>query len=108
VASVSEATVGFDPRTGSPPAWATPRTDTADPFHYEPVSIANGVAYILNADGSLMALDERDGTPLLVRNIDSDDGGQDAFVGIASSGVAIARHTVYVAAGHHVVAYRAS
>jgi len=75
-------------------------------LHYEPVSIANGVAYILNGDGTFMALDERDGTPLLVRNIDSDDGGQDAFVGSASSGIAIARHMVYVAAGHHLIGYR--
>jgi len=105
VASVSESTVSFDPRTGDP-AWTSPRTDTF--IHYEPVSIANGVAYILNGDGSLMALDERDGTPLAVRNVGSDDGGSDAFVGSASSGIAIARHTVFVAAGHHVVAYRAS
>jgi hypothetical protein len=62
---------------------------------------------MLNADGTFMALDESNGAPLLMRNV-ADDDGQDAFVGGASSGIAIARHTVYVAAGHHLVAYRPS
>jgi hypothetical protein len=103
IASVSESTVAFDPRAGTP-AWTAPRTDSF--IHYEPVSIADGVAYILCGDGTLMALDEVSGVPLSTRNVDSDTGGSDAFVVTSSSGVAIARHTVYVAAGHHVIAYR--
>ena len=35
----------------------------------------------------------------------SPDGAPDAAVSGSSSGVAIARHKVFVAAGHHVIAY---
>jgi len=103
VAAVAEATIRFDPASGAAPTWATPRTDPV--AHYEPVSIANGVVYLLGSDDSFAALDESDGVPLFVRNV-AEDGAGDG--GAGSSGIAIARHTVYVAAGNHLIAYRAS
>jgi hypothetical protein len=43
--------------------------------------------------------------PLLHRPLPL-DGATDAIGALASGGVSIARHTVYVAAGSHVIAYR--
>jgi outer membrane protein assembly factor BamB len=103
IAALPFTTEEFDPATAGPPVWADPRTDPV--AHYEPVSVADGVVYEVGTDGTFTALDEGSGIPLLVRSVFR-DGGLDGPPG--SSGIAIARHTVYVAAGNHLIAYRPS
>lgn len=81
--------------------WYSP---VGDGFHYEGVSVANGVAYSIDQYGNLDVTDEATGLPLARRPM-TFDGGVDAAT-IGSAGVAIARGTVFAAAGNHVVAYR--
>jgi outer membrane protein assembly factor BamB len=83
--------------------WADP---VADGVHYGSVSTADGVAYTLDSLGCLDAFDASTGAPLLRRPVSADSGQLAA--GLTSSGVAIARHTVYVEAGNAVVAYRSA
>jgi hypothetical protein len=84
--------------------WLAP---VADAFHYESVSVADGVVYTMDGLGFLDAFDEATGLELLRRPMVL-DGGADALPpgGNNSSGVAIARNTVYVESGSHVIAYR--
>ncbi|MCA1825108.1 MAG: PQQ-binding-like beta-propeller repeat protein [Mycobacteriales bacterium] len=86
------------------PLWSTP---IGDGIHYESVSTANGVVYTVDNWGFLDAYDASDGTLLLHRPLafDASDSGADV-VGYSSAGVAIAHHTVFVAAGSHLFAYR--
>jgi polyvinyl alcohol dehydrogenase (cytochrome) len=93
--------VSFRPRDGRL-RWASPIGDVA---HYQPPAIANGVAYSLDSNGFLDAWDARSGVPLLRKPLPV-DGGLYAVGAFASGGVAIANHTVYVAAGSHLIAYR--
>ena len=58
------------------------------------------------SDGSLAAFDASTGLPVLRRPIAADTGAPVA--GISATGVAIARHTVYVEAGNYLVAYRST
>lgn len=81
--------------------WASP---VADGLHYQPVSVANGVAYVVDLLGNLNGYDADTGVPLLRRDIGTDTG-EDAG-GVSSSGVAIARNAVYAATGGTVVMYR--
>jgi outer membrane protein assembly factor BamB len=83
--------------------WADP---IADGVHYGSVSTADGVVYTLDSLGCLDAFDASSGAPLLHRPVSGDSG--ELAAGLTSSGVAIARHTVYVEAGNSVVAYRAA
>jgi len=83
--------------------WAGP---VGDGVHYGSVSTADGVVYTLDSLGCLDAFDASTGVPLLHRPVSVDSGQLAA--GLTSSGVAIARHTVYVEAGNAVVAYRAA
>jgi polyvinyl alcohol dehydrogenase (cytochrome) len=104
VASVATMTTdGFDPLTANV-AWRVPRTDGV--VHYQPVSIAAGVAYVLTNEGTLVGIDEATGLPVLTRQL-AQDGAPESEMVFSSNGVAIANHTVYVAAGHHLLAYRA-
>ena len=108
-ASVSTSmTAHFDPfgPLPGPGFWESPRSDGF--IHYQPVSIADGVVYTLDSNGTMTVVDEGTGHPLLEPRQLGLDAGQDAFTGISSSGIAIARHTVFVAAGHHLIAYRAA
>jgi outer membrane protein assembly factor BamB len=82
--------------------WASP---IGDVVHYQPPAIADGVAYSLDSGGFLGAWDAATGVPLMHRPLAA-DGAADAVGTFASSGVAVANHTVYVAAGSHVIAYR--
>ena len=84
--------------------WYSP---VADAFHYEPVSTADGVVYTMDGTGFFDAFDARNGLPLLRRSL-VNDAGTDALPpdGYNSSGAAIARGTVYLEAGSHVLAYR--
>lgn len=81
--------------------WVGP---VADGVHYGSVSTADGVVYTLDSLGCLDAFDASTGTPLLHRPVSGDS--RQLAAGLTSSGVAIARHTVYVEAGNSVVAYR--
>lgn len=80
------------------------RAPVGDPVHYQPVTIADGVVYTVDFYGNLRAWNEDNGLPVLVRPM-LVDGGLDAM-SYGSSGVTIARHMVFAAAGSHVVAYR--
>jgi outer membrane protein assembly factor BamB len=79
----------------------------ADVVHYESVSVADGVVYSPDGFGFLDAFRADNGLPLLRRSMVL-DAGTDALPpsGYSSAGVAVARHTVYVEAGSHVIAYR--
>ncbi len=87
------------------------RAPIGDGIHYQGMSTAAGVAYTLDGNGFLDAFDAATGEPLLQRAMSSDAGAPVAQ--LTSSGVAIAAHTVFVAAtgtGNegYVIAYRAS
>ncbi|MDP3714044.1 MAG: PQQ-binding-like beta-propeller repeat protein [Mycobacteriales bacterium] len=81
--------------------WASP---VADGVHYQSTTVANGVAYTVDGNGFVDAFDASTGLPLLRRPVLA-DSGQPA-VAVTSSGVAVARNTVYVAAGNALVAYQ--
>jgi polyvinyl alcohol dehydrogenase (cytochrome) len=93
--------------------WVSP---VGDGVHYQAVSIANGVAYTFDSLGFFDAWDTADGTPLVHRPMAADV--QFPTAALTSGGVAIAYHTVFVAASTEastagapqngcVVAYRA-
>lgn len=85
--------------------WYTPVLDV---YHYGAVTEASGVLYSVDGMvGTLMAFRASDGAPLLRRAL-LPDTGVDVLgpAGYTSSSVAVARRTVYVEAGSHVVAYR--
>ena len=74
------------------------------PTQFQPVSVANGVAYSMNNFGDLTAVDTALGAIVMRRNIALDTG---AYAGdLSSQGVSIARNTIYAASGQFVVAYR--
>jgi hypothetical protein len=68
------------------------------------VSSANGVVYTVDSLGFFDAFDAGTGLPLVRRPMVLDT--EYPSLGLASSGVAVARHTVYAALGDAVVAYR--
>ena len=91
------------------PRWAMP---VADGAHWgNPVSVANGVVYTMDLRGFLDAYDAQTGAPLLHTPLSAATEG---YPTASWGGVAIARNTVYAAAGitglpnGHVVAYRPS
>ena len=73
--------------------WAAPLTGS---YHYNGISIANGVVYDLNDTGFLEAFDAKNGTPLMGRSLAADDGALGRADGENSSGLSIARDTVFV------------
>jgi outer membrane protein assembly factor BamB len=86
------------------------RQPIGDGLHYQGTSVAAGVAYTLNGNGFLDAFDAASGSQLLHRPLAQDTGAPVAQ--LTSAGVAIAGHTVFVAAtgtGNegYVIAYRA-
>src|SRR5581483_2807346 len=81
--------------------WVSP---IGDAVHYQSTSTANGIAYTLDNLGFLDAFDTSTGLPLLRRSLSLDTGSVVDDVG--SSGVAIARHTVYAADAGVIVAYQ--
>lgn len=83
----------LDRDTGTP-AWAVPATGGT---HFEGVSVANGVVYTLNDAGALEAIDAATGVPLTAVPFmrETQEPMQDLG---NSSGIAIARDTVYVSA----------
>ncbi|MDQ3933469.1 MAG: PQQ-binding-like beta-propeller repeat protein [Actinomycetota bacterium] len=88
--------------------WVAP---TADAVHWgNPVSVANGVVYTMDASGSLNAFDARSGTLLAKRPVAL--GGTKSPASLSWGGVSIARNTVYAATGlgslpqGYIVAFR--
>jgi hypothetical protein len=74
--------------------------------HYNPSTHANGVVYTVDGAGFLNAYDAGTGLTLLKHDLGSETG-DNMFSGSSSSGVAIARGTVYVATtAGYVLAYR--
>ena len=72
--------------------WATPMTGT---FRYNGVAVANGIVYSLNdALGALQAFDASSGAQLLSHSFSEDTGTQMNDMG-NSSGVSVARNTVF-------------
>ncbi|GAC1413735.1 MAG: hypothetical protein NVSMB57_09270 [Actinomycetota bacterium] len=92
--------VSLDGSTGGY-KWISP---LADGIHFESVSIANGLVYAPDFYGNLNVFDEATGVPLLKRNMALDTGAQGS--GTSSSGISIARHTVYAPAAGYLVAYK--
>ena len=97
----------LDPATGEL-RWAVPIGDGA---HFQGVSLANGVYYTLDNAGILHALDATTGDVLVRRPMSIDTKAPTAA--FSSSGISIARNTVYVAASSGagaqsgwVIAYR--
>ncbi|MFY9587425.1 MAG: PQQ-binding-like beta-propeller repeat protein, partial [Actinomycetota bacterium] len=95
--------VGLD-RTGgqAPYQWVTPMLDIV---HYQSVSVANGVVYVMDNLGNLLAADAATGVPLVKRPLSLDVGASASDAG-GSAGVSIARNTVYAASSEFVVAYK--
>lgn len=83
--------------------WVTPLA-TGAPLYFESVSTANGVVYSTDNMGVVHVLDAATGVPVKHLLIAQDVGGPVSSQ--SSHGVAIARNTVYAAAGSYVVAYR--
>ena len=72
--------------------WATPATGT---FRYNGLAVANGIVYSLNdATGTLMAFDAASGASLYSHSFSQDTGSQMNDMG-NSSGVSVARNTVF-------------
>lgn len=72
--------------------WAVPGTGI---FHYEGLTLANGVLYTLNDAGSLEAFDASSGVPLGVHPFMQDTQEPMQDLG-NSSGISVARNTVFV------------
>jgi outer membrane protein assembly factor BamB len=97
--------------------WLSP---TADAVHFQGVTYAAGVVYTVDSENDFRAFDAKSGKPLLIRPLGKDDGfdsGGTSYEGGATSeggtgpsdtaaSVSVARHTVYVATGGDIVAYK--
>ena len=83
--------------------WATA---VGDGIHYQSVSTANGVVYMVDGYGFLDGWNAATGVPLLKRDMAKDTGDNNE-VNQGSSGVSIARHMVFAAVNGWVVAYKA-
>lgn len=84
------------------PAWVAP---IGGGFTYNPVSVANGVVWTVDSAGFLDGFDARTGAPLVKRSL-REDTGTSMLEATSSSGVAIARNTLYTAATTFLVALR--
>jgi polyvinyl alcohol dehydrogenase (cytochrome) len=84
------------------PSWVAP---IGAGFTYNPVTVANGVVWSVDALGSLNAFDADTGAPVVKRRL-RDDTGVSMVEATTSSGIAVARNTLYVAATTFVLAYR--
>ncbi len=82
---------GLDRAEGSR-SWLS--TTAADLFAYQPLTLANGVLFVINDLGMLVGLDSTDGMPILQRPI-AVDGGFQQCLGVGA-GVAVAHNTLFV------------
>lgn len=80
--------------------WVSP---VADGLHFQSVTTAYGVVYVMDTLGFLDAVDASTGLPLLRRAVQQDTGS--SVAGNGSNGIAVARNRLFVAAGTFVVAY---
>ena len=92
--------IGTRGTTKGLPQWIFP---TNDAIHYQSVSTANGVVYVIDGAGNLNMVEASTGRPLMRRPISFDVGAPAPDQ--ASQGVAIARNRVYVANSTFVVSY---
>jgi outer membrane protein assembly factor BamB len=74
--------------------WVSPILDGT---HYQSVSSADGVAWTVDGDSNLDGFEASSGVPLVRRPLSVDAGGP--VTNLTSSGVAIAEHDLFVAAG---------
>lgn len=81
--------------------WAMPLEDQV---HFHPTSVANGVVYAVNGNGAIQGFEAATGVPVWTRLLAQDVGGPISDTG--SSGISVARNTVYAAFGTFVIAYR--
>jgi polyvinyl alcohol dehydrogenase (cytochrome) len=89
--------------------WIVP---IGDHLHFGPTTVADGVAWIADDTGNLDAYDANTGVPLLRRPMAED--AHAPVTNITSTGVSVAEHTVFAAAGGlvdspttgYVIAYR--
>jgi polyvinyl alcohol dehydrogenase (cytochrome) len=81
--------------------WIHPNLDL---FHYQSVSVANSLVYETDIFGYLRIVDAKTGMLVALKDLAGDSGGTSS--GVDSSGVAIARNTVYAASNNVIVAYR--
>lgn len=84
--------------------WLTPIGDPV--LHYQPTSSANGVVYNTDIKGNLNAFDAQSGLLLFQRRLADDAEDSSPSTAYTSAGIAVARNTVYVAAGDTLLAYR--
>ena len=92
--------LGTDADAEGLPQWLYPLHDG---IHYQSVSTANGVVYLVDGVGNLNMVDAATGAPLMRRPISMDV--QAPSVDTASQGVAIARNRLFVANGNFIVSY---
>ena len=92
--------IGTKGATKGLPQWLYPMNDAV---HYQSVSTANGVVYVIDGAGNLNMVEASTGRPLMRRPISVDVGAPAPDQ--ASQGVAIARNRVYVANASYVVSY---
>jgi hypothetical protein len=81
--------------------WALP---VGDPNHFQSVTVANGVVYAIDNEGTLTMVDAANGLPIARRLLSLDAGGSVAST--ASQGVAVARHSLYVATADAIIVLR--
>ena len=89
--------------------WLSP---VGDGTHYQSTSAADGVAWTVDGDSNLDGFDAASGAPLVRRPLSADAGAP--VTNLTSSGIAIAEHQLFVAAGGasyesapgYVIAYR--
>jgi hypothetical protein len=74
--------------------WLSP---VGDAIHYQSVTAADGVAWTVDSLANLDAFDATSGQPLAHRPLSGDVGAP--VTNLTSTGVAIAEHRLFVAAG---------
>jgi polyvinyl alcohol dehydrogenase (cytochrome) len=95
-------TMSLAPRTGGV-NWVAP---IADGVHFQSLSSAGGVVYVVDSKGFFNAWDASSGLQLLARPLSLDTGEAGYAPFSAAPSVSIARHTVYVTASGNVIAYK--
>lgn len=80
--------------------WATP---IGTPTHFNSTSFANGLVYTTAFDGTLNVFDASNGLPIVKRSLTQDAGASASENG--STGVAIARHQLFVPQSQFLIAY---
>jgi polyvinyl alcohol dehydrogenase (cytochrome) len=90
--------------TSGLPLWLAP---VLDGVHFQSVTVADGVVYTVDSLGFLDGFNAKNGLPVLKRPLLLDNGGDTSIIGgLSSASVSVARHTLYVAVGGRLVAYR--